>query len=117
MGSNKTCMNEEPVVHLLAQEAYHDPAVIVGNREGIANLRDLLDALVDGVDLAGVEKVSGSIQVFCNDGEGYPITAAIRPDVSDMPLGYTLDFAKDNAPHPEWLEKAILDAEGGNSIG
>jgi len=104
---DKSYMNKEPCIHILAQDAYHDPAMIIGNKYGLIQLRNMIDDLINSYDFVVKGNASGSIQVFCNDGEGYFLTVALRSDISDVPLGYTWDVAKDNKPYPDWLIKAV----------
>ena len=111
MSYDKIYMNKEPIIHILPQDAYHDPAAIIGNKKGLTQLRDLLSAILAGAEVVTTGYCTGGIQVFCNDGEGYNITAAVRPDMSDVPCGYTYDMAKDNTPFPEWLIEAIRNNE------
>jgi hypothetical protein len=107
MSSDTNQMNEHPLIHILPQESWHDHAAIVGNLQGLTLLRDLFDAIIQGAYAVSSGFCIGNIQVFCNDGEGYEIFAAVRPDISDVPLGYTYEHAKDDTPYPEWLISAI----------
>jgi len=104
-------MKNTPLIHILPQESWHSHAAIVGNKEGLTLLRELIDAVVNGADVVSSGKMSGGVQVFCNDGEGYNITVLVRPDMSDVPLGYTSYHAKDNRDYPEWLKQAISSSE------
>lgn len=86
-----------PQLHLFAQNAYHDPAYVVGDRAGLEALaRAIKDAL------SGKPAVA---EVFANDGEGYACTVALVTDeqMEAMPLAYTADYARDDAPLPRWI--------------
>lgn len=61
-----------PLIHLYAQYAPHQTAVIIGNREGIKALRDACDAALKEPGLV-------DIQAFVADGEGYTL-GIIRDD-------------------------------------
>jgi len=57
--------DKTPTLHIYAQDIFHAPAYVIGNREGLEQLRDAINiALVDGV----ASKVA-----FASDGEGYEI--------------------------------------------
>lgn len=83
-----------PCVHILPQQCWHDPAFIVGNREGLTALRDAInDALIHE---------SASTEVFADDGEGYRVAVVYRHDMSDVPFGYT-DEITGRRRLPRWL--------------
>ncbi len=62
-------MAEIELLHIYPQEAWHSPAVVVGNRVGLTLLRDAInDAL---------EKGLGQALEFTTDGEGYEVNAVL----------------------------------------
>lgn len=60
--------NEPPYLHLYAQKYQHANAKIVGNREALIKLRDVISAA-----LIGLDDSSCLIDVFANDGEEYSL--------------------------------------------
>ena len=73
-----------PLLHIIAQCAWHDPAFIIGTRDALERLKNAIDAaLTDGA--------VHSAEVFAADGEGY--SAMIRcvsyEQMNSVPLGYT----------------------------
>ena len=80
-----------PYLNIYPQPAWHDPALIVGTISGIEAIRDACqNALNSGV--------SGSVDVFLGDDEGYTVLVAIQPaeKMPLLPTAYTEDFAADN---------------------
>jgi len=56
-------------MHIYAQDAWHDNAYIMGDREALAGLRDAIDtALRDGI---------GAGTVVASDGEGYDVVVRL----------------------------------------
>ena len=99
-------MEKVPIIHVLAQERWHDPAVIVANRAGLLALKEAVDK--------ALESEIGKANVFCEDGEGYELAVIHRTGLvahgnSDTPFGYTDEdcCAKDTRPYPDWLIQAF----------
>jgi hypothetical protein len=90
-----------PLVHVIAQRVWHDPAFIAGNRAGIEALRDACNtALSYGVN------VSSDARVFASDGEGYRVIVRVldAAGMDDMPYGYVDPMAQLNTPFwPSWM--------------
>ncbi len=70
----------EAILQIYAQELWHDEARIVGTREGIEQLRDHLQEILDG-------QVSMPTY-FPTDGEGYFISVEIKTfeQIYDEPI-------------------------------
>lgn len=89
------------VLHIIAQSWNHQPAAIVGTREGLEALRDAITRALD-------TGASQSAQSMACDGEGYsavvvPVTPA---QMDEVPLGYTdPDFGKPD--WPRWLLQEV----------
>ena len=64
--------DEVPLLHVHAQEAWRDPAVLVGNRAALQNLRALLDAVLAG---GAPEQKAGFMAA---DGEHYDLCVALE---------------------------------------
>jgi hypothetical protein len=60
--------NEPPYLHLYAQKYQHANAKIVGTREALIKLRDVISAA-----LIGLNEESCLIDVYANDGEEYSL--------------------------------------------
>lgn len=95
----------EPVAHIYAQEAFHDEAFIVGNRDYLHALRDAITAALKG----GFGKAEG----FVSDGEGFDTMVVLH----DHPLGekwsqlqvpYTIDYARERRQPWDYLTPACL---------
>lgn len=78
---NRIAMNTEPpnVLHLYGQDTYHGEAQIVGTRDALINLRDMLDVVLK-TDSSPHYKITCTVEFFANDGEGYEVTVACLPD-------------------------------------
>lgn len=65
-GRESPAVDPIPLLHLHAQAAWHDPAYLVGNPEGLRHfVRAITEALAQGH--------STSAEVFVNDGEGFRV--------------------------------------------
>jgi hypothetical protein len=79
-----------PVVHLWQPYAYHDPAYIVGNRDGLVMLRDAVQqAIDDGY---------GEANPYVADGEGYTLEVRCVKDTDHQAVPYTADDAAEDRP-------------------
>jgi hypothetical protein len=78
------------VLHLYAQDSWHDPAYIVGSRQALQALRDGLDVALRGDD--------AQVQVMVNDGEGHTVHVTIVDEaLSDrLNLPYIDCIARDS---------------------
>lgn len=90
-------MAEVALLHVHAQEFWHDNAYLIGNRAGLEKLRRAIDeALTDGTDFRDLTTA---------DGEGYKLV--VMMDNSDWQgdswtralLPYTDSAARDDRPH------------------
>lgn len=52
-------------LHIYAQDTWHCEAFIIGNTEGLINLRNAIDS--------AIEKTKGKASCFVNDGEGFDV--------------------------------------------
>ena len=88
-----------PLLHIIAQKAWHDSAFIVGNLEALKLLRQALDAAMSD---AG----TGFADVFAEDGEGYALHVRCLTDeeMATVPYGYTdPDTFGEPRPWPLWM--------------
>jgi hypothetical protein len=84
-------------LHIYGQDAWHDTAYIVGDRQSLAALLDCLaEALYSGE--------ATKFNSFTNDGEGYTIEVIPlgEPQMETMRLPYHGDIAIDNNPKRTW---------------
>ena len=73
-------------LHIYAQHAWHCPARIKGNEEGLKRLKYAIeDALEHG---------SGSCAVFCSDGEGYQVVVTKSDDIFGWEMPYLAEYAR-----------------------
>ena len=90
------------LLHIYAQEAWHDDAFIVGNRLGLEALRDAISEVLLG-------KGRAKTDAYVTDGEGYEIKILCE-DLewedfqNNLSLPYTDELAKDARPNrePPW---------------
>jgi len=92
------------LLHLYAQDMQHDPAAIVGTREGLEALRDAITRALDTGQPA-------SAPAMTDDGEHYgAVVVPVTPAQMDgLPLPYT-DTCIATAAMPRWLLDAIFHA-------
>jgi len=84
-------------LHIYGQDAWHDSAYIVGDRQSLAALLDCLaEALYSGE--------ATKFNSFTNDGEGYTIEVILlgESQMDTMRLPYHGDIAIDNNPERIW---------------
>jgi hypothetical protein len=84
-------------LHIYGQDAWHDSAYIVGDRQSLVALLDCLaEALYSGE--------ATKFNSFTNDGEGYSIEVIPldEPQMETMRLPYHGDIAIDNNPERIW---------------
>lgn len=91
--------NSDDVLHIIAQEEWHDDAHIIGTVEGLIRLPNAIQAALD------TPNKTQKATVMTNDGEGFfALVRCVSADhVDDIPRGYTADYAKDEREWPEWL--------------
>jgi len=73
------------IVHIYSQTDPHGEAVILGDREGLIVLRDMLNKAIDGNEPAYVTEKP----LFCRDGEGYHCFAIKNTDFEQYSFPYT----------------------------
>ncbi|ARM83957.1 hypothetical protein [Marinobacter salarius] len=76
-------MSDSSTLHIYAQEFFHTPAVIAGNREALEMLKRAVDkALAQGV---------AEFETFQNDGEGYDCTVVCgtEDEMNNLYSAYT----------------------------
>ena len=102
-GGKKKKASMSGYLHIYGQDAWHDPVIIVADREA-------LEALKANVEVALSGKISVS-ELFTTDGEGFNfIIKPVSPEGYMMP--YTADYAKSsnkNAINP-FLDDEIIKA-------
>lgn len=81
-----------PIVHIYGQLLWHDYVLIVGNKEGLNILKNVIDeALKNG-------KAKTEEYPFCNDGVRYPIIIIFeeaKDFIDGLPVPYTDKSARD----------------------
>ena len=91
------------LLHIYAQEAWHDDAFIVGDRLGLEVLREAISQALEKGRVSTYD-VTGGSSVYTTDGEGY--TVRIICDDSgwqeefwcSLSLPYTDEIAQDKNP-------------------
>ncbi len=64
------------ILNIYGQEAWHCEARIIGNKEGLLELRATIDkALKDGLAIP-----SGDLPLYASDGEGYEVIVECHDD-------------------------------------
>ena len=98
-------------LHIYGQDAWHDTAYIVGDRQSLTAFRD---CLTEALDPGEVTKFNS----FTNDGEGYSIEIIPLddPQMETMVLPYHGDIAIDNSPHRTWPHVLVADWVVGDGI-
>lgn len=84
-----TMADAPPLLHIIAQKAWHDPSFIIGTRDALERLKNAIDAaLSDGVVHCA--------EVFAADGEGYSVIVRCvsYEQMDSVPLGYTSPEAR-----------------------
>jgi hypothetical protein len=77
-----------PLLHVYGQGKWHSPVHIIGNREGLMNLRD---AINEALNFKIAEH-----ECTTNDGEGFVIKVAkVTQNYDDLRLPYYKEVAKD----------------------
>ena len=111
----KGCLPDKPepiaYLHIYGQYAHHSPALIIGNSLALKRLRDAIDtALADGI---------GSVDAFCEDGEGYrtivKVSECVPHDYGDAtylvfehPVSYIPDWCADESMGKVWEYPDVL---------
>lgn len=104
-------VREDSMIHIFAQESWHEDAFIVANREGLEALRDALNkALKDG-DKAVVELKD----LMVGDGEGFDL-AILRDDSpfasefwNRLAVPYSDEIARENRHNALTPEEIYLN--------
>lgn len=100
-------MHKLPWLHVYGQYREHSGATIIGTREGLAALRDAVDAaLTSG---------TGNAAVFATDGEGYGLIverASTVRSLGDPEYIYHASFKVADQEHKRDLEmKKLIERE------
>lgn len=87
-------------LHIYAQQAWHDPAFVIGNREALICLRDAINSALKN----GLDDQSNNLgqEYFTSDGEGYPVIVLVEENNKkwiDYAVPYTKDFAEEKFNH------------------
>lgn len=93
-------------LHIYSQDAWHDTAYIVGDRQSLTAFRD---CLTEALDSGGATKFNS----FTNDGEGYSIEILPLddPQMETMRLPYHGDIALDTDPGRSWPHVLVASSE------
>lgn len=89
-------------LHIHAQFAWHDPAYIVGTKESLKDLRDLIDDAIKAGDW--------SEDFFVGDGEGFKVHVLVRSEehmATKAAVPYTDLVAKENRSHTIYPWKEV----------
>jgi hypothetical protein len=99
-------------LHIYGQDAWHDTAYIVGDRQSLTALRDCLTEALDSGEAT-------KFNSFTNDGEGYSIEIIPRddPQMDTMRLPYHGDIAIDNNPERTWPHVLVANQVVGVTSG
>jgi len=69
------------ILNIYGQEAWHTEARIVGNKEGLEQLRNTIDkALQEGKATTEADVKDGKTALFASDGEGYSVLVECHGD-------------------------------------
>jgi len=85
---------EMPVVHLWQPLMWHCDQHIVGNKEGLRRLVDIINGAIN-------TNGKSSTCLYINDGEGHDLTVECVEDTALLAVPYTDEIAKERS------EKAI----------
>lgn len=102
------------IVHIYGQEYWHSSAHVIGNRAGMAALREAIDQA-----LATQDAQTATVSV--NDGEGYFLNVHVTDENEAMELAipYTDEFAKEKKAKARWPHQfasiLISEKEAGNT--
>jgi len=66
------------LLNIYGQFDNHAEAKIVGNREGLRALKDLLDKVLSNTKDNSVTDSGNDDSIFASDGEGYPLTVTMN---------------------------------------
>jgi hypothetical protein len=69
------------ILHIYPQSLWHNPAYVVGDRDGLTALRD-------AIDRALVSNQPSAAPVYCHDGEGYTVFVAPVGTLDNIALPY-----------------------------
>jgi hypothetical protein len=93
------------ILHIHAQQAPHDEAFIVGNRQGLLALRRAIDA--------ALESGKGEALAFVSDGEGFDVQVILQEGDLQSPgwiaaaVPYTAEWATENRESAVWPHSQI----------
>ncbi|MDD4984997.1 MAG: hypothetical protein PHQ43_04290 [Dehalococcoidales bacterium] len=98
------------ILNIYGQEAWHTEAKIIGNREGLLQLRATIDkALQEGKATTPDDPSAGS-PLFASDGEGYEVRVEMHND------GWGLKGGKDSFWNKEESEPQYIMMECENRM-
>ena len=90
-------MDKDILLHIHAQEYQHNPAYIIGNRDGLLALKTLIEQALENGDTISANR--GNDMIFTADGEGYEVVVVCddhdwqTPNWQERVLPYTDDSA------------------------
>lgn len=79
----------DEIIHIYAQYAHHTEAFIMGNEKALLALKSAI------VTALTSPKNKSTLDVYCNDGEGYTIGIKLVEDTNILPAPYTAYYAQD----------------------
>ena len=86
------------LLNIYGQPYWHADARIIGNREGLIELRRAIDRAVSGLPVPGI---SATKLLFASDGEGYTVTVECHDDKWGTASGEN-SFWNTEASQPEY---------------
>jgi hypothetical protein len=97
---------EAPLLHILAQDGFHDPAYVAGTKPALMRLRDAIDRAI-------AHGAAATDEVFPCDGEGFwcIVLRCSEDQMDTMPFGYLSEMAGGPpGPMPEWTHAPSFQA-------
>ncbi len=69
------------ILNIFGQEDNHTDAKIIGNKEGLLQLRNTIDkAMQEGKATTEADVINGDTALFASDGEGYEVIIEMHND-------------------------------------
>jgi len=91
------------IVNIYGQEMWHADAKILGKKEGLLELRDIIDRVIKDSEASneGEGGEHGETALFASDGEGYTIIVECHNDEWGIAGGADSFWNKEES-HPEY---------------
>lgn len=87
------------ILNIYGQESWHTNARIVGNKEGLLELRDTINNALQ----SGKAMTLQSYPLFASDGEGYSVRVECHEDVWGL-AGPTDSYWNSEESNPQYIE-------------